>query len=129
MILNAVQKRWKPQMDQGTLRRASDPSRVACGLLIGAAGIRVLPIAALRLSISTHTELWFYSAVCTMPIVTLVAVLVVFRRAWVRALMLFLCVAPLGTLMVGTFVNNLCALQGAVGRVLYSECAPFTPLN
>jgi hypothetical protein len=122
MILNTVLKRWNHQMDQGNPSRDGDRSPVACGLLIGAAAIRILPIAALQLSISTRSELWFYSAICIMPIVALVAVLVIFRRAWVRVLMLFLCVAPLGTLMVGTFVNNLCALQGAVGRVLYSEC-------
>ena len=116
-------------MDQGNPSRDGDRSRVACVLLVGAAAIRILPIAALHLSISTRSELWFYSAVCTMPIVALVAVLVIFRRAWVRVLMLFLCVVPLGMLMVGTFVNNLCALQGAVGRVLYSECAPLASLN
>ena len=109
-------------MVQGNPRRASDPARVACGPLIGAAGIRVLPIAALHLSISTHSELWFYFAICVMPIVAVVAVLVTFRRAWVRVLMLLLCALPLSSLMVGTFVNNLCLLQGAVGRVLYSEC-------
>lgn len=116
-------------MDQRNPGSDSDRSRVVCGLLIGAAAIRVLPIAALHLSIATRSELWFYSAVCTMPIAAVVAVLVTFRRAWVRVLMLFVCVVPLGMLMVGTFVNNLCALQGAVGRVLYSECAPFASLN